>query len=158
MILNVSIGTPGIKDNDSLAARVSVEIGADLAILMSDVDGIYNKPPSHDEARIMHTFVPSDLKDIEFGSASDVGTGGMESKVLSALWALKNGTSVVICNGMEYNSIRRIFKGERCGSFFTNAEDVSVPVELLAQNGKIRVLYLLCNGGISTKLYFHIKT
>ena len=97
----------------------------------------------------MHTFVPSDLKDIEFGSASDVGTGGMESKVLSALWALKNGTSVVICNGMEYNSIRRIFKGERCGSFFTNAEDVSVPVELLAQNGKISVLYLLCNGGIS---------
>jgi delta-1-pyrroline-5-carboxylate synthetase len=137
IIVNVSIGTPGIKDNDSLAARVGVEIGADLAILMSDVDGIYNKPPSHDEARILHTFVPSDLKDIEFGGASDVGTGGMESKVLSALWALKNGTSVVICNGMQFESIRRIFRGERCGSFFTNAEDVSVPVELLAQNGRI---------------------
>merc|ERR1712218_3517 len=102
-----------------------------------DDDGIYNKPPTHDEARIMHTFVPSDLKDIEFGKASDVGTGGMESKVLSALWALENGTSVVICNGMQFDSIRRIFAGERCGSFFTNAEDVSVPVELLAQNARI---------------------
>ena len=131
------IGTINIKDNDSLAARVAVEIGADLAILMSDVDGIYNKPPSKDEARIMHTFVPSDLKNIEFGGASDVGTGGMESKVKSALWALDHGVSVVICNGMQYNTIRKIYAGERTGSFFTNAEDVSVPVEVMAINGKI---------------------
>ena len=113
-----------------------MEIGADLAILMSDVDGIYNKPPSKDEARIMHTFVPSDLKNIEFGGASDVGTGGMESKVKSALWALDHGVSVVICNGMQYNTIRKIYAGERTGSFFTNAEDVSVPVEVMAINGK----------------------
>lgn len=104
---------------------------------MSDVDGIYNKPPSHDEARIMHTFIPSDLHNIEFGGTSDVGTGGMESKVKSALWALHNGTSVVICNGMQYNTIRKIFNSERVGSFFTLAEDVSVPVEVMAQNGKI---------------------
>jgi len=129
-------GTINIKDNDSLAARVAVEIGADLAILMSDVDGIYNKPPSKDEARIMHTFVPSDLKNIEFGGASDVGTGGMESKVKSALWALDHGVSVVICNGMQYNTIRKIYAGERTGSFFTNAEDVSVPVEVMAINAR----------------------
>ena len=88
-----------------MAAKVAVEIGAELAILMSDVDGIYNKPPSQDGARIMHTFVPSDLSAIEFGACSNVGTGGMESKVKSALWALDRGTSVVICNGMEYNTI-----------------------------------------------------
>ena len=107
---------------------------------MSDVEGIYNKPPSQDEARIMHTFVPSDLNSIEFGKASDVGTGGMESKVKSALWALENGTSVVICNGMTHNTIRKVFAGERCGSFFTNAEDVSIPVEVMAHNGNNQVL------------------
>ena len=126
----------GIKDNDSLAAKVAVEIGADLAILMSDVDGIYNKPPNEDGARIMHTFLPSDLNNIKFGAASSVGTGGMESKVKSALWALERGTSVVICNGMEYNTIRKIYNGSRTGSFFTNAEDEGIPVEVMAQNGK----------------------
>ena len=120
-----------------MAAKVAVEIGAELAILMSDVDGIYNKPPSQDGARIMHTFVPSDLSTIEFGACSNVGTGGMESKVKSALWALDRGTSVVICNGMEYNTIRKIFAGQRTGSFFTNAEDESIPVEVMAQNGKL---------------------
>ena len=70
-----------------MAARISVEIGADLAILMSDVDGIYNKPPSlaHMDSRILHTFIPSDLEMVEFGEKSSVGTGGMESKVYHKL-------------------------------------------------------------------------
>ena len=67
-----------------MAARISVEIGADLAILMSDVDGIYDRPPSTEGARILHSFVPDDLGKITFGTKSDVGTGGMESKVKSA--------------------------------------------------------------------------
>merc|ERR1719403_111998 len=85
-----SEGSLAIKDNDSLAARISVEIGADLAILMSDVEGIYNKPPSADDARIMHSFIPKDLETVEFGEKSETGTGGMESKVKSALWALEH--------------------------------------------------------------------
>lgn len=52
-------GVLGIKDNDSLAARVAVETKADLAILMSDVDGIYNKPPAEEDARVMHSFHPN---------------------------------------------------------------------------------------------------
>ena len=86
----------------SLAARISVEIGADLAILMSDVDGIYDRPPSNEGARIIHSFIPDDLNKITFGVKSDVGTGGMESKVKSAMWALEHGSSVVICNGMRW--------------------------------------------------------
>ena len=75
-----------ITDNDSLAARISVEIGADLAIMMSDIDGVYKTPPSSksdDDNRILHTFIPSDLEMVRFGEKSTVGTGGMESKVLS---------------------------------------------------------------------------
>ena len=102
-----------IKDNDSLAARLAVEIGADLAILMSDVEGIYNKPPADDDARIIHSFVPKDLEMVQFGEKSDAGTGGMESKVKSALWALEHGSSVVICNGMKHNTIKKIMSGEK---------------------------------------------
>ncbi len=132
-----SSGLLAITDNDSLAARVSVEIGAELAILMSDVDGIYDKPPASENARVMHSFIPSDLKKVEFGTKSNVGTGGMESKVQSALWALDSGTTVVICNGMKYNTIKKIMDGEKMGTFFTKAIPDGQPTEILAKNGKI---------------------
>ena len=58
-------GVLNITDNDSLASRVAVDVGADLAILMSDVDGIYDRPPAYENARVMHTFNPKDLSIIE---------------------------------------------------------------------------------------------
>ena len=79
----ILLGAIPITDNDSLAARVSVEIGADLAIMMSDIDGVYTMPPNskNEDNRILHTFIPSDLEMVKFGEKSNVGTGGMESKV-----------------------------------------------------------------------------
>jgi delta-1-pyrroline-5-carboxylate synthetase len=136
-----------ITDNDSLAARISVEIGADLAILMSDVDGIYDRPPAHEDARVLHTFVPEDLGKITFGTKSDVGTGGMESKVKSAMWALEHGSSVVICNGMKHNSIRKIIDGQKVGTFFTQAIPDATPVDILAKNGKDLTLIINLNLG-----------
>jgi len=129
-------GVLGIKDNDSLAARVAVETHADLAILMSDVDGICDKPPANDDARIMNEFNPQDFTRVEFGEKSDAGTGGMESKVRSALYALEHGSSVVICNGMKYNTIRKVMGGEKIGSFFTKAAVDAMPVEVLAKNAR----------------------
>jgi len=125
-----------ITDNDSLAARISVEIGADLAILMSDVDGIYDRPPGHEGARVLHTFIPDDLNKVTFGTKSDVGTGGMESKVKSAMWALEHGSSVVICNGMKHNSIRKIIDGQKVGTFFTHATPDAAPVDIMAKNAR----------------------
>ena len=106
---------------------------------MSDVDGIYDKPPSHDNARVIHTFIPSDESKVEFGAKSNVGTGGMESKVKSALWALDNGTSVVICNGMKYRTIRKIIDGEKVGTFFARNNVDGQPAEILAKNGNYSI-------------------
>lgn len=61
-----------IKDNDSLSAMLAANIQADLLILMSDVDGIYNKPPWEDGARLMHTYTSSDRNLIQFGKKSKV--------------------------------------------------------------------------------------
>jgi delta-1-pyrroline-5-carboxylate synthetase len=129
-------GILGIKDNDSLAARVSVETKADLAILMSDVDGIFDLPPASVNSRVIHTFNPGDVKIVTYGEKSETGTGGMESKVKSALWALENGSSVVICNGMKYNTIRKIMGGQKIGSFFTQAVPDVMPAEILAKSAR----------------------
>ena len=71
-----------VKDNDSLAARLSVEMGANLLIILSDVDGLYTAPPGTDGSRIMHSYSPkSNGLSVVYGEKSRVGLGGMESKV-----------------------------------------------------------------------------
>ena len=147
-----SDGKIPITDNDALAARISVEIGADLSIMMSDIDGVYKKPPNskNDDNRILYTFIPSDLEMVKFGEKSNVGTGGMESKVRSAMWAVEHGTSVVICNGTKNtrNNIRKVIAGDRIGTFFSldTLENFGQPVEVLAQRARTgsRTLQLLC--------------
>lgn len=70
--LQSSLQSIAIKDNDSLAAMLAANIQADLLILMSDVDGIYNKPPWEDGARMMSTYTSSDRNTIQFGQKSKV--------------------------------------------------------------------------------------
>ena len=70
-----------VKDNDSLSSLLSVELKADLLLILSDVQGIYSGPPDLPESRLLDTFRPADVSSIEFGEKSRVGRGGMESKV-----------------------------------------------------------------------------
>merc|ERR1719348_1059165 len=129
-------GTLNITDNDSLASRVAVDINADLAILMSDVDGIYDRPPKEDGAQLLHYFNPKNTDKIKFGDKSNFGTGGMESKVKSAGFALDHGCSVIICNGMKYNTIRSIMAGENIGTMFSPLEVEGTSVSVLAKNAR----------------------
>ncbi|XP_050420621.1 delta-1-pyrroline-5-carboxylate synthase isoform X2 [Adelges cooleyi] len=126
-----------IKDNDSLAAMLAAEVKADLLVLMSDVDGIYTLPPKQEGAKMIWTY-NSDMADIiQFGKKSTVGTGGMDSKVQAATWALNKGVSVVICNGMQEKAIKSIVAGRKIGTFFTNAPTTgTAPVEVLAENAR----------------------
>lgn len=125
-----------IKDNDSLAARLASEIQSDLMILMTNVDGIYNKPPSFEGARLIDTFSPTMLGELQFGEKSNVGTGGMDSKVKAANYALNRGTNVVICNGLTPGAVKGIINGRKIGTFFTNEVAGQVEVEALAHNAK----------------------
>ncbi|XP_063826842.1 delta-1-pyrroline-5-carboxylate synthase isoform X1 [Ostrinia nubilalis] len=125
----------GIKDNDSLSALLAAEIQSDLLIMMSDVDGIYNKPPWEDGARMMHTYTSKEQ--VQFGQKSKVGTGGMDSKVNAATWAMARGVSVVICNGMQDKAIKTIISGRKVGTFFTDyATNASNSVDELAENAR----------------------
>ncbi|CAD6204114.1 GSCOCG00009870001-RA-CDS [Cotesia congregata] len=126
-----------IKDNDSLAAMLAAGVQADLLILMSDVDGIYNLPPWEDGAKLLHTFSSDQRETIKFGEKSKVGTGGMDSKVTAALWALDRGVSVVICNGAQEKAIKSILNGRKVGTFFTETSTSSTPIEIVAENARV---------------------
>ena len=117
-------GVISVTDNDSLAASVAVHIGADLLILMTDVDGIYNKAPSEGGQRLEY-YTPT-TEQIEFGAGSSVGRGGMESKVDAAGWAFRKGVAVMVANGFEDKCLHKLINGENIGTFFTaNAPDAS---------------------------------
>uniref|UniRef100_A0A1B0AE21 Uncharacterized protein n=1 Tax=Glossina pallidipes TaxID=7398 RepID=A0A1B0AE21_GLOPL len=67
----------------------------------------------------------------------EVGTGGMDSKVKAATWALDRGVSVVICNGMQEKAIKTIIGGRKVGTFFTESTDgFTTPVEELAESAR----------------------
>uniref|UniRef100_A0A4W5NCY4 Delta-1-pyrroline-5-carboxylate synthase n=1 Tax=Hucho hucho TaxID=62062 RepID=A0A4W5NCY4_9TELE len=122
-----------IKDNDSLAARLAVEMKADLLIALSDVEGLYDSPPGSDDAKLIDIFYPGDQQSIRYGSKSKVGIGGMEAKVKSALWALQGGTSVVIANGTDPkvtgHVITDIVEGKKVGTFFSEVKPAGPTVE-----------------------------
>ncbi|XP_026171647.1 delta-1-pyrroline-5-carboxylate synthase [Mastacembelus armatus] len=122
-----------IKDNDSLAARLAVEIKADLLIVLSDVEGLYNSPPGTDDAKLIDNFYPGDQQSITYGTKSRVGIGGMEAKVKAALWALQSGTSVVIANGtnpkVTGHVITDIVEGKKVGTFFSEIKPAGHSVE-----------------------------
>lgn len=130
-------GVISIKDNDSLAARLAIEINADLLILLSDVDGIFSAPPGQEGASFVDTVYPGDTAFIAFGGKSRVGLGGMESKVKAANWALERGCSVVIGNGMNRGDIvLDIVNGRKVGTFFTETKPTGVAPELQATRAR----------------------
>lgn len=130
-------GVISVKDNDSLAARLAVEVNADLLMLLSDVDGLYTSPPGTEGSRLMHTYSPAENgANLSFGEKSRVGTGGMESKVGAAAWALEKDCSVVIANGFESHVITNIVHGRKIGTFFTPHRESATPVEIQASNAR----------------------
>ncbi|XP_038678044.1 delta-1-pyrroline-5-carboxylate synthase isoform X2 [Scyliorhinus canicula] len=130
-------GVISVKDNDSLAARLAVEMRADLLIILSDVEGLFDSPPGLDDAKLIDTFYPGDQQSITFGTMSRVGLGGMEAKVKAALWALQGGTSVAIASGthpkVTGHVITDIVEGKKIGTFFSEVKPAGPTIEQQAE-------------------------
>ncbi len=115
----VSVDEIKIGDNDMLAAYSSVLWGADLLILMSDIEGIYDKnPKDYDDAEIIHEIkdVESIKKDIDIGEKSSFGTGGVSTKLKAAEYVNKFKIPLVVVNGKTEGIVLRILKGETVGT------------------------------------------
>ena len=109
-------------DNDRLSAIVAALIGADLLILLSDIDGLYSDDPRKNKEAEFISLVPEITPELmEMGKAesgSDVGTGGMAAKLAAARIATDSGSDMVIANGDKVEVIHRIIAGEETGTLF----------------------------------------
>jgi glutamate 5-kinase len=117
---NDTVATDEIRfgDNDRLAALVAHVTRADALILLSDVDGLYDGDPRKGAARrIEHVGGPEDLREVKVGKADrgGVGTGGMSTKIESALIATKAGIPTVVTGA---KAAKRALDGEATGTYF----------------------------------------
>lgn len=109
-------------DNDRLSAIVAALIGADLLILLSDIDGLYSDDPHKNQNASFISLVPEITPALlsmgKATSGSDVGTGGMAAKLAAARIATDAGSDMVIANGDDVEVIYRIMCGEERGTLF----------------------------------------
>jgi glutamate 5-kinase len=109
-------------DNDKLSALLMKHIDADLLVLLSDVDGLYDRSPFEPEARIIPLVENVDERILELAHGGNGrGRGGMLSKLESARIALEAGKQVVIANGRTPDVLERIVAGEPVGTRFAAA-------------------------------------
>jgi len=109
-------------DNDRLSAVVAALIGADLLILLSDIDGLYSDDPRQNSAarffNLVREITPELMNMGKSTSGSDVGTGGMSAKLAAARIATDSGCDMVIANGDHVEIISQILEGQEKGTLF----------------------------------------
>lgn len=119
-------------DNDRLSAIVASIIGADLLILLSDIDGMYTDDPNKNpDARFISLVEKIDDNLMNMGkdsSGSNVGTGGMSAKIVAAQIANYSGADMVITNGNDVLNISRVINGEEVGTLFLQHKNDSIDV------------------------------
>ncbi len=121
---NDTVSTEEIEfgDNDILSAYVAKLVGADLLVLFSDIDGLYDKDPhKFSDAKLIPLIEDSENIDCDIGGAgSNRGTGGMKSKIRAANLANNAGIDMIITNGKNIASLYDILEGKEVGTLFLN--------------------------------------
>ena len=110
-----------IGDNDTLGAIVSVSVKADLLILLSDIDGLYTANPNEDKNAVLINEVEEltdEIMSLGKGKGSELGTGGMATKLSAAKIATDAGIDMIIANGSEPMNIIKMLDGEKIGTLF----------------------------------------
>ncbi|WP_297444643.1 glutamate 5-kinase [Desulfurobacterium sp.] len=133
----VSVKEIKIGDNDNLAAHVSVVVEADLLIMLTTTDGIFDRDPNtFPDAKKID--IVNDISELQltcdFSGKSSFGTGGMWTKVEAAFKAARKGIPVIIANGREEKITVRILKGEKRGTLFLPKKELKAKA--------YRILYL----------------
>lgn len=108
------------SDNDKLSALVASELDADLLVILSDVDGLFDKNPKENpDAKIIHEVKEVTDEILNLGTdASEGGRGGMRTKLKAAQMVTRFGGKVIIANGKVPYIIKKIFNGEEYGTMF----------------------------------------
>ncbi len=108
-------------DNDKLSAIAAHLFEADTLIILTDIDGLYDKNPNTDKTAEKIDVVESiteEMLEAAGGSGSKVGTGGMKTKLEAAKYATDRGINVVVMSGENPKDIYKIFENQQLGTFF----------------------------------------
>ena len=122
-----------VGDNDTLSAVVAALVEADLLILLSDIDGLYTDDPRiNPNARFIDTVKELNEELMRMGKAStgsNVGTGGMNTKLTAAKIATCSGADMVIANSVDISVLHKILEGRSVGTHFVanRNEDFDLP-------------------------------
>jgi len=126
---NDTVATTEIRygDNDRLAARVATMMGADLLVLLSDIDGLYTAPPaSAPDARFIPVVerITPEIEAMAGAAASDLSRGGMRTKLDAGKIANAAGTAMIVTSGARHNPLSAIERGERFTLFMASRSPV----------------------------------
>jgi glutamate 5-kinase len=134
---NDTVATTEIRygDNDRLAARVAQMTGADCLVLLSDIDGLYTSNPADDPnadfvARVLE--ITPAIEAMAGGSGSDMGTGGMQTKIAAAKIAVGAGCHLCIAKGAVQHPLQRIEDGARCTWFVPSSTPLATRKQWIA--------------------------
>jgi len=123
-------------DNDTLAARAAILVGADLLVLLSDVEGLY-LPEADDPVRIVKAITPA-VRSAARRSGTAAGTGGMITKLEAADIATQSGVSMVIARGRRPGVLRDIAAGKLVGTLFPAEHQLTSRKRWIAFGPQIR--------------------
>jgi glutamate 5-kinase len=134
---NDTVATAEIRygDNDRLAARVAQMAGADCLVLLSDVDGLYSADPNRSRAaRFIHEVrqITPEIEAMAGRATSQVGSGGMASKIAAARIAVAAGCHLCIAAGAHRHPLRRIEEGADCTWFVPTATPAAARKQWIA--------------------------
>ncbi len=149
---NDTVATEEIRfgDNDNLSATIVNLIGADLLVILTDVDGLHERAPLVGEPvpplfGVVDAITP-EIEAIAGGSSSAFGRGGMITKLEAAKTAARSGAATVLCNGRKKNVLARVAAGEDEGTLFRAAERLASRKHWLAYTAQPRGR-LVCDAG-----------
>ncbi len=134
---NDTVATNEIRygDNDRLAARVATMASADLLVLLSDIDGLYDSPPgTGKEAKLVPLVerITSDIEAMAGAAGSELSRGGMQTKIEAGKIATQGGTHMVIASGRIAHPLKAIADGGRCTWFLTPANPIAARKKWIA--------------------------
>jgi glutamate 5-kinase len=134
---NDTVATTEIRygDNDRLAARVATMTSADLLVLLSDIDGLYDKPPvAGNDAKLVPVVprISPEIESMAGASGSELSRGGMFTKIEAGKIATTAGVHMVIASGRVPHPLRAIIDGGPCTWFLTPANPVTARKKWIA--------------------------
>jgi glutamate 5-kinase len=134
---NDTVATAEIRygDNDRLAARVAQMVGADCLVLLSDIDGLYTANPTEDPdaefiARVLE--ITPAIEAMAGGAGTNMGSGGMQTKIAAAKIAVGAGCHLCIAKGANPHPLQRIEEGARCTWFVPSSTPVATRKQWIA--------------------------